>query len=114
MSAPRELQVYFEDMLGSIEKIELYTADCTLDKFRGDTQKQDAVVRNLEIIGEAAKKIPEEVRAAHPGIQWQPAAAMRDYLIHDYPDVDPEVVWDTITKDLPELKKQLLAMPMNR
>lgn len=115
MIAPRDHTSYFNDILKAIEHIEKYTTGFTVEDFKKSDEKQDAVVRNLEIIGEAVKRIPDAVRATHPNIQWRPAAAMRDYLIHDYPEVDPEVVWNTIINDLPPLKKGIeLAMPMNR
>lgn len=79
----------------------------TLEQFKFDSKTQDAVVRNLEIIGEAAKRIPEEVRNAHPNVTWRPAAAMRDFLIHEYPTVDAEAVWNTVQTDLPIFKKEI-------
>lgn len=107
MTAPRNTRVYLEDILGAIGNIERYTAGLTLDQFRNDTKTQDAVVRNLEITGEAVKRIPKEVRDAYPNITWRPAAAMRDFLIHDYPSVDAEAVWETIRNDLPVFKKEI-------
>ncbi len=104
MTAPRDYKVYLADILDAIASIETYTAGFTLEAFRADPKTQDAVVRNLEIIGEAAKRIPDYVREAHPDIAWRPAAAMRDFLIHEYPEVDVEAVWDTIQSDLPGFK----------
>ncbi|OGG62657.1 hypothetical protein A3I46_00205 [Candidatus Kaiserbacteria bacterium RIFCSPLOWO2_02_FULL_54_13] len=104
MTAPRDDKVFLEDILTAITNIEKYIADLSLETFRLDAKTQDAVVRNLEIIGEAAKRISGSMRHAYPDIEWKPAAAMRDFLIHEYPDVDVEAVWDTIKTDLPAFK----------
>lgn len=103
-SAPRDVHVYLDDILTAITRIEIYVEGIDMDQFRADSKTTDAVVRNLEIIGEAVKKIPEDVRIAHPAVQWRPAAAMRDFLIHDYPSIDIEAVWNTIQEDLPAFK----------
>ncbi len=99
--APRDTSVYLSDILKAIEHIDTYVTDMTFDAFALDAKTQDAVVRNLEIIGEAVKRLPDDFRIAHPDIAWRPAAAMRDFLIHEYPEVDVKAVWDTIQTDLP-------------
>ena len=104
MTAPRDYKVFLEDILAAITNIERYTADQSLEEFRLDTKTRDAVVRNLEIIGEATKRIPDSIRQAYPDIEWKPATAMRDFLIHEYPEVDIEAVWDTIKTDIPVFK----------
>ncbi|MHB8860231.1 MAG: HepT-like ribonuclease domain-containing protein [Minisyncoccota bacterium] len=104
MTALRDYRVYLADILDAVERIETYVAGYTFETFRADSKTVDAVVRNLEVIGEAAKRIPDEVRAAHPDVAWHPAAAMRDFLIHEYPEVDMEAVWDTIQSDIPAFK----------
>ncbi len=104
MTATRDHRLYLEDILAAIENIEKYTVDMSLESFRSDTKTQDAVVRNLEIIGEAVKRIPDSVRHKYPDVEWRPAAAMRDFLIHEYPEIDVEAVWDTIKSDLPSFK----------
>ena len=109
-SAPRDPSVYFEDILQAIANIGEYTRGMSFEQFSSDRKTQDAVVRNLEVIGEAAKRILEEVRASHPEIAWRPAAAMRDFLIHDYPEVDIQAVWDTIKGDIPHFKSGIEAM----
>ena len=105
MTAPRDYQLYLQDILQAIESIELYTKGYTFDQFQRDRKTQDAVVRNLEIIGEAVKRLPDELRATYQDIEWRPAAAMRDFLVHQYPDVEVEIVWDTIKNDLSPLKE---------
>ncbi len=62
-------------------------------------------MRNLEVIGEAAKRIPDAVREQYPDVEWRPAAAMRDFLIHEYPEVDVDAVWDTVKTDIPKFKE---------
>lgn len=105
MSERRDINVYLTDILQAINKIEQYTNNMSLDDFRHDIKTQDAVVRNLEIIGEAVKHIPDDVCKKYPDISWRPAAAMRDFLIHNYPAVDADAVWETISNDLPLFKK---------
>lgn len=109
--APRDVSVYLRDILQAVAHIDAYVADMTFDTFAFDTKTQDAVVRNLEIIGEAVKRLPDGFRTAHPDIAWHPAAAMRDFLIHEYPEVDVEAVWDTIQTDLPPFRRAIEALP---
>ncbi len=103
----RDPLVALEDIVTAIAKIESYCGDMTLEAFHSDPKTQDAVVRNLEIIGEAVKRVPEEIRTKYSQVSWRPAAAMRDFLIHDYPEVDIEAVWSTITRDLAPLKTEV-------
>jgi uncharacterized protein with HEPN domain len=104
MTAPRDPRLYLEDILEAINSIENYVVNFDTLTFKKDRKTQDAVVRNLEIIGEAVKRIPDGVRKTYPDIEWKSAAAMRDFLIHDYPEVDVDAVWHTVTVDLPKLK----------
>lgn len=105
--APRDASVYLHDILQAIVHIDTYVANMTFDAFVLDTKTQDAVVRNLEIIGEAVKRLPDDFRTTHPEIAWRPAAAMRDFLIHEYPEVDVKAVWDTIQIDLPPFRRAI-------
>lgn len=92
-----------------IAKIRDYTTGGR-DEFMKDRKTQDAVYRNLEIIGEAVKNLTTDFRAANPGVEWAEAAGLRDVLIHDYADIDPEVIWTTIERDLPKFVKALQSI----
>jgi uncharacterized protein with HEPN domain len=100
----RDYGLYLEDILEAIRRIENYTTSLTYEKFAKDNKTVDAVMRNLEIIGEATKQIPDDVRAKHPKIPWKDMAGMRDRLIHKYFGVALDVVWKTINVRLPEIK----------
>ena len=100
-------QVYLEHILESIRKIEGFVNNLTKFEFERSVLIQDAVIRNIEIIGEATKKISKPFTQSHPDIPWQDMAGMRDKLIHDYLDVDLEVVWKTVETDLPLLKEMI-------
>ncbi len=106
----RDIGVYLEDILESIAKIEEYCQDLTAEDFFRKSQVQDAVVRRLEIIGEAVKHIPPEIRENYPDIPWKDIAGTRDVLIHEYFGVDLDKVWEVVQGDLLALKKQIERM----
>lgn len=106
----REAKLYIEDIKSSIEKIDNYIDGLDFSEFIKDTMAVDAVVRNLTIIGEAAKNIPEEIKAKNPDIAWNEAISMRNKITHEYFGVDEEILWKTITEDLPVLKEQIAKL----
>jgi uncharacterized protein with HEPN domain len=106
----RDTRVFLEDILESIEKIEEYTTDINEEEFYENTFVQDAVIRRLEIIGEAVKNIPDDFRVKYPDIPWRQIAGMRDVLIHAYFGVNLRRVWKVIKEDIPELKLKILKI----
>jgi len=106
----RDPYLYIEDILTSIKKIKRYTAGMSFEDFIRDEKTIDAVIRNLEVVGEAAKNVPEEIRQKYPRIPWKEVAGMRDRLIHAYFGVDLEIVWQTIVSDLPKLESELVKI----
>ena len=103
----RDTRVYLDDILESIKQIEKYTKEISKTEFFRSTQIQDAVVRRLEIIGEAIKHITKNVKEKHTEIKWRESAGMRDIMIHEYFGVKLDRVWNTVKKDLPKFKKQI-------
>jgi uncharacterized protein with HEPN domain len=106
----REARLYLEDIQLAICRIEEYTAPLTFEEFARDTKTIDAVVRNLSIIGEAVKNIPEEIRLTHPGVPWEEIIGMRNKVIHEYFGVDEDILWKTIKTDLPLLKESIAGL----
>ena len=99
-------QVYLRHILDALEKIESY-ASVGRDEFMAQTHWQDAVIRQLEIIGEATKRLSRELRQRHRDVPWRRIAGLRDVLIHDYMGVDLPAVWEITQRDLPVLSKRL-------
>ncbi len=106
----KEPKVYLDDILESIKKIEHYIDGLTDMRFVDDSAIQDAVMRRLEIIGEAVKHLPNEMKTNYPDIPWKDIAGMRDILIHEYAGVQIERVWRTAKDDLPSLKQVVLKL----
>ena len=93
-------KLYLQHIVEAVGKIRAYTKGLTLEAFKADSLRQDGVVRELEIIGEAARMISEKTKLAHPDIPWYQIVGMRNRLIHEYFGVDFDAVWKTITEDL--------------
>lgn len=96
--------LYLRDILEAMESIDRFTCDMSLDSFRSDDMTSSAVIRKLEIIGEAAKHIPEDLRESYPDIPWSEMAGMRDRLIHAYFGVDYQLIWKTARERIPQIK----------
>lgn len=103
----RDHIIFLEDILESIKKIERYTKDIDLNKFKKHEMVVDAVIRNFQVIGEAVKNIPKLVKTRYPDVEWKEAAGFRDILIHEYFGIDIEAVRDTIINNLPGFKKHI-------
>jgi uncharacterized protein with HEPN domain len=99
----RDDLAYIEHILLSISKIKDFTGDMTRSDFEQNEMVQDAVIRNIEIIGEVSKRVSNDLKTTYFDVPWRDMAGMRDKLIHDYMGVDIEVVWKTIKVDIPQL-----------
>ena len=99
----REWRFYVDDMIKFATKVLTYSADLDQDAFIASGLIYDAVLRNLELIGEAATHIPERVRIAHPEVPWRLIIATRNQLIHAYLGIDTDIIWSIIQQDIPDL-----------
>lgn len=100
----RDYKLYLHDIKEAVEKIETFTKGFTLEEFAQDTKTVDAVIRNLEILGEAAKHIPKRVKEKYPDIDWKAIGGMRNILAHEYFGVRTGIIWKTIKERLPQLR----------
>ena len=103
----RDDSVYLKHVRDAILKVQSYTQKISAASFKKDTLVQDAVIRQIEIIGEATKRVSEKIRSDNNEVPWDDITGMRDKLIHDYFGVDIEKVWLTVQNDIPVLKKQI-------
>ena len=105
----RDERLYLDDILRAIDRILSYTAEGR-DAFFADSRTQDAVIRNIEVIGEAIRGVLPATRAGHPEVPWKQIAGTRDRVIHGYFTVDLEIVWEIAEKELAELRRLVAAM----
>jgi len=110
MSDARDPLVYLEDILDAIAKAEEFVCGLSREAFLRDDKAVYAVVRALEIVGEAAKQVPPDLRERAPEVPWRDMAGMRDKLIHSYTSVDIEVVWRTVTEELPQIRPLVVRL----
>ncbi len=103
----KEEKVYIKHILDSIERLESYIQGANKEKFMKESIIQDAIIRKIEVIGEASKFISKETKEKNKDIPWKDIAGMRDKLIHAYFGVDLDAVWETVKKDIPVLKKEI-------
>lgn len=95
---------YIADILSALQEVEDFTGGMEYEHFAADRKTVNAVVRSLEVMGEAAKRIPEDVRRRYPDVPWKRMTGMRDKLIHEYSGVDLEIVWGVVKTELPPVK----------
>jgi len=100
----RDYRDYLKDIIDSINDIESFTENMTFEDFAKDKKTINAVIRSIEVIGEAAKNIPKTIKDKYPSIPWKKMAGMRDKMIHEYFGVDIKILGKTIKKDIPPLK----------
>ncbi|MBD2653640.1 DUF86 domain-containing protein [Synechocystis sp. FACHB-383] len=101
----RELRLYLADIIRSIDKINVYLGNMGYDDFSGDEKTIDAVVHNLQIIGEATKQIPESLRQQYPDIPWRQVAGLRDVIAHTYFMINSAIIWDIVKIELEPLRE---------
>jgi uncharacterized protein with HEPN domain len=103
----RNQRLYLEDILAAIESIEKFITGMDLESFQADDKTTSAVIRKFEIIGEAVRNVPEDIRTAYSEVAWKEMAGMRDRLIHFYMGVNYRLIWQTIKNDLPITKAHI-------
>ena len=103
----RDYRIYLQDIVAAMESIEVFIEGLNFEMFQADDKTASAVIRKLEIIGEAVKQVPKEIRQKYPHIPWREMAGMRDKLIHFYFGVDYLLVWGAITNRIPEIKQEV-------
>ncbi len=107
MPKKRTVRLFLLDIIEAIDKIKLYTQDLSYQEFMQDEKTIDAVVRNLEIIGEASKNIPVEIKEKYYKVNWKAMSGMKDKLSHQYFGVSTQIVWETLKIDIPLLESQI-------
>ena len=106
----KDPKIFVEHILECIERIENYTEGATKETFLNSPQLQDAIIRRLEVIGEATKNIPQETKDTSPDIPWKRIASMRNILIHQYWGIDLNLTWTVATEEIPNFKKSILEL----
>lgn len=100
----RQLSEFLQDILDTIADIEIFTDNVEFEAFQANREKVLAVVKSIEILGEAVKKVPDDIRSQYPDLPWKSIAGMRDVLVHEYWGIDVNIIWATVQEGLPPLK----------
>ncbi|MBN1586564.1 MAG: DUF86 domain-containing protein [Candidatus Omnitrophica bacterium] len=108
----RDFSFFIQNMVDACERIPRYVQGMSVEDFQKDEKTRDAVLRSLEIIGEAAKHVPEEFRNQHARIEWRKLCGLRDVVVHEYFGLDLEIVWDLIQNEVPRFQKELQDLPL--
>ncbi len=103
----RPIQLLLSDICEAIDRIEQYTSGISFEAFSKDQKTIDAVVRNLEIIGEVANRLPDDLKDSHSDIEWYKVVGLRNRIVHAYFGIDIEIIWQILRKDLPALRQSL-------
>jgi len=106
----RPIDLLLNDICQAIDRIEQYIENLSFDAFSEDQKSVDAVVRNLEIIGEAAKRLPDELKEKYSEIEWHKVVGLRHRIVHEYFGIDIEIIWQILQKDLPALKHKIMQI----
>ena len=109
----RSYKLFFQDIISSIEKIEEYIHKISYEEFIENKMMYDAVIRNLEIIGEATKNIPDNIKKQYPNLPWKRMSGLRDIVAHEYFGIDTTIIWKVITQNLPEVKGEIVRISNN-
>ncbi len=110
MPPKRDPKIYIHDIVTAIEKIQRYTSKMTFEAFEEDEKTIDAVLRNFEVIGEACRHVPDELKSKFSEIPWNEMKSMRNFLIHEYFGIGLDIIWKTIEEDLPRLQSQIQSI----
>lgn len=103
----RPVDLLLDDICEAIDRIEQYISGMSFDIFSKDRKSVDAVVRNLEIIGEASNRLPADFKDGHPQIEWHKVVGLRHRIVHEYFGIDLQIVWQILQKDLPSLRQAI-------
>lgn len=106
----RDPRLFLEDIVRACDKIGRYTLGLMFEHFKEDERAIDAVARNLEVIGEASKRLPDDLRQRYPDVPWRKMAGLRDVIAHGYFGIDVQLVWDIIQKDVPTVRLKVASI----
>jgi len=107
MPKKKDVRIYLEDISQACKKVMVYITGMGFEEFKRDERTKDAVLRNLEVMGEAVKSLPKDFKENYKEVKWKAIAGMRDKLIHEYFGVSPDIIWQTLKNDIPQLELQI-------